>query len=506
MYQAFGKQVSTAALGLLITIFTAGGMALEPSSTGAQEDCAAGVCIADLRDLSVASMRQEAWRGQLAVLTTTPALRASGASAMHGEDSAAPNTPAADPAPPSILLRLISDNLRQYVRLDLPAAPTPPGGHPLVVFLHGWVGKDAAPEYALGARPGSMYRDLISRFTAAGFAVASPGFRGHGTVDSKPAEGLEFLHAWDTGSYLSPIFYARDVLNLLAALPSLPTILADNAQTDTLPTVDSSAVAMIAHSQGGDVLLTVLAVAGTNSRVATPISAASIWAGNIADRFTQAETFGPMGSSLQAFMAGDGNWTGTAVGRDGTVNRDFVFPWPPHWINTVDRSSAGWGWQEDTWSTPTVELAIEQKYTEMYTTINRYVNNIDDAAFSITRDAASRLRVNHDPRVNAVIPGIGGFNQAQYLTQPLNLHFSDRDYYSLPDWNRSLAARIKLAGGQANAHEYSGNTHSLTVSEHPWYSPPGTTEGASIALERDATLFHKTLRLHKTRRRGPDNP
>jgi dienelactone hydrolase len=478
--------------GLVLPALIGVVLALQPlSSQAAREDLSArrtAPCIDDLESLTVEALRRETWQGRLAVAALAPRLDREQSDEAHAA-AAAPEAP----APPAVLLSLVSDQLRQYARLDLPAAPPPATGHPLVVFIHGWIGRDAAPGYALGARPESMYRDLILRLTGAGFAVLSPGLRGHGTVQDIPAEGIEFLEAWDTGSYLSPVFYARDVLNLLSALPALNTRLAADGRTATLPAVNTAGVAMTAHSQGGDVLLTTLAVSGSNPRVATPVLAASIWSGNIADRFSQAETFGPMGSTVQAFIAGDGHWTGSAKGRDGTVNPDFVFPWPSHTIGTPDPTSSEWSWQAERWSTPTVREAIEQKYSEMYDTINRYVGNIDDATFSVARDSSGKLLVKHDRRIADVMPRIGGFNQERYLVQPLNLHFSDRDYYSLPSWNKTLANHIQARGGQAEAYEYAGTTHSLRISEHAWFSPPGTRDGVGIAMQRDIALFRRVL-------------
>jgi hypothetical protein len=37
------------------------------------------------------------------------------------------------------------DGLRQYARVDVPLGAMPADGYPVVVFLHGWVGEQAAP-------------------------------------------------------------------------------------------------------------------------------------------------------------------------------------------------------------------------------------------------------------------------------------------------------------------------------------------------------------------------
>jgi hypothetical protein len=367
----------------------------------------------------------------------------------------------------------------------------PNDGYPVLIFAHGWVGKDNAPDYNFGYDESSSYGEIVDFFVDAGFVVFTPGYRGHGTINDEPAEGIEFMHSWDNGSYLMPSFYSIDVLNLMAGLPSV------NQQpwqdwgfkAGQKPRLDLKRLHLLAHSQGGDVALGVLAASGEGSSSPHAIHSASIWSGNIPDRFTQAETFGPMGSSLQAFMSGDGSWTGSAIGNKGEVNPNFIFPWPSDWIGTLDPTSSLWSWQEKTWAAPTVEAATAKKYREMYSTINKQVENMNAVDFTISHDATGKLSVSHPELVEQKMLAIGGFNASQWLSEPLALHFSDRDYYSLPTWNNDLAKRINAQGGSAHTFVYPGNTHSLKKSQHPWFSPAGTNAGFSYALQRDLLLF-----------------
>ena len=167
------------------------------------------------------------------------------------------------------LAAYLSDGLRVYTRLDIPAGPVPARGFPVVIFVHGWVGEEAAPAYDFGYKPDSAMSEVLDAYVDAGFVVLTPGLRGHGAVNGVTAEGLEFLSAWDNRSYLSPIFYAIDVLNLLEGVQSLAEIdwrAHSYSEADNF-TVDLSRINIAGHSQGGDAVLTALAIAGEGSRV-----------------------------------------------------------------------------------------------------------------------------------------------------------------------------------------------------------------------------------------------
>lgn len=369
-----------------------------------------------------------------------------------------------------------SDGLRVYSRIDVPAAPVPEGGYPVVLFVHGWAGIEAAPKSNFYLDDDSNYQAMIASYVEAGFVVFTPGWRGHGTVNGVPADGIQFMQAWDNGSYLSPVFYAIDVLNLL-----------DSLVTFEKAELNLGSVNMVAHSQGGDVALLALAIAGEGSGVVTGISSASIWSGCFPSRFLQLETYEAMQKSPEAFLAGDGTWTGTATGESGATNPNFVFGYPADLIETphVDE----WTWQRDTFSIPTVADALEKKLGEMYGAINQYVEDIDDAEYKLLRSPGSKVEIVHDDRVRTAMSKIDAFYMEEYLTEPLVLQHSDRDFYSFSEWNADLCVRVNRAGGTCHDFEYVGNTHSLRVSENRWFSSADSVPGFDTAIRRDIALF-----------------
>jgi alpha-beta hydrolase superfamily lysophospholipase len=210
-----------------------------------------------------------------------------------------------------------------------------------------------------------------------------------------------------------------------------------------------------------------------------------------------------MASTLEAFMAGDGRWNGTAVGADGSINANFVFGYPADWIGTTDTESPKWTWQAETWSTPSVADAMARKFDEMYAAINRQVEDIDDAAYSLVKPKDGSFRFHHDPRVESGMARIGAFHSERFLTEPLHLHHSDQDYYSVPSWNRDLAQRINDGAGLARRFEYAGNTHSLGISEYEWFNDGEIVAGLPYAIERDLALFKNPARAREIGSTGP---
>lgn len=407
--------------------------------------------IASLTELSIQSLRDRCYGSQIKIEERVTSL-----------------------AHESFLTSYESDGLRVYARLDIPLSPMPARGYPVVLFVHGWVGINDAPSLNFYYEEDNNYGDMIGAYVDAGFVVLTPGWRGHATVNGVPADGIGFMQAWDNGSYLSPVFYAIDVLNLLDSLSSISRL-------------DLSNINLVAHSQGGDVALIALAVAGEDSKVRNEIQAASIWSGNIPSRFTQLETFWPMQTSPEAFMSGDGTWNGTAVGADGRENERFIFGYPSDWIGTVNVEE--WTWQKDTWSVPNVPDAIILKLEQMYNAINTHVEEIDDADYKMARADGPAFAILHDARVVDAMGQIDAFDKEQFLTEPLALHHSDRDFYSFPEWNTDLCRRVNASGGRCQSFEYPENTHSLRVSKHRWFSSETTVAGFSYVIQRDIALF-----------------
>lgn len=382
-----------------------------------------------------------------------------------------------------------SDGLRVYARVDLPNAPAPAKGYPVVVFAHGWAGADAAPTWPFACDPRSIYGEMIDAYVQAGFVVISPGFRGHGTVAGRPAEGLDWVKAFDNGSYLSPSLYAIDTLNLISALGSMADAvwLGSGARREGGLRVDLDRVFVKGHSQGGDVALIVLAATGRGARSGLRLAGGSIWAGTFPDRFTQLRAYDPMQSAPEAFLAGDGTWTGTARGRDGRINPNFVFGWPSDTIGTPD--PAGWTWQTKAWSQPSVRASVERKIGEMYEVLNTRVEALSGLTWRIAPRPNGGFDVIHDPRITGSMGAVGGDARPELLTAPMILHASDHDFYSTPAWNLGLCSRVVAAGGKCRAFIYPGATHGLAKSPHAWFSPPGTEAGFSAMLDRDLAFF-----------------
>ena len=375
-----------------------------------------------------------------------------------------------------------SDGLRVYARLLLPAAAMPAPGYPAAILAHGWVGLPSAASWDFLESGDSASAEMARRYLDAGIAVVIPGFRGHGVIAGRQADGVEYIETWDNSSYLSPLFYAIDLINLYAAMQRIDpaALLPGEAR------VDSGRISLSGHSQGADAALTAMAVIGNNPAFPTGLHAASLWSGCIAGRTEQVLVYGPMADSPQSFLAGDGSWNGTPMGAAGEVNRDFVFGFPGDGIGTPQVEE--WTWQRDIWRYDTVEESLRVRLNDMYDRYESGVGDIMDVSYRLIR-VDGELQLVHDPAIAAVLPELGGFRQHRHFDMPINLHYSDRDYYSLPEWNLDLARRVRAAGGEAEAYQYTGVNHSLRASEHEWFTPRQTADAIPRVAERDIRLF-----------------
>lgn len=171
------------------------------------------------------------------------------------------------------LLSYESDGLKVFARMNVPSGDIPPHGFPVVVFAHGFSPNPDDPDYF--QRP--YYEMWVNSYARKGYLTIMPGYRGHGIVDGEPAGGYDYFEKF-AGCYLTSPFYAIDLLNLLAGLPSLA--LPDRTRPDICPPgsplADTKNIFLSAHSMGGEVALIVLAAS-------RQFNAASIWAGVCAD-------------------------------------------------------------------------------------------------------------------------------------------------------------------------------------------------------------------------------
>lgn len=450
--------------------------------TSARADLEADVRLPSLEGLTIDSLRKRRFGSSITVQTD---LKKSPAAQAYAKKFFGRN----QPTYASVIASYRSDGLRLYTRVDVPNTPSPPGGYPVIVFLHGWVGYDAAKEFHFSYTPASIYADMIDAYAKAGFVVFTPGYRGHGTINGVVADGRASMAAWDNATHISPIFYAVDALNLIDGLKSIERINwqqwghgSRNVQ------LDLRRLSIAGHSQGGDVALIVLATSGRGSRVTNRPKAASIMSGTFVDRFTQEETFRPMAETTEAFLSGDGTWTGSATGKDGQINHHFVFAWPSDGIKNPD--PATWTSQKQKFAPQSVREVLESGYSEIYKHLNEQVYDLRDARFSMTLNGSAKgYSVNHDPRVRSIMGRLGAFRQDKLITAHLSLHFSDRDYFSLPGWNRDLCIRIVQSGGNCTSYEYPGNSHIMRLGIGPWFSPEGSREAYSLIVERDLAEF-----------------
>jgi dienelactone hydrolase len=315
-----------------------------------------------------------------------------------------------------------SDGLRVYTRVDIPPTSMPPGGYPVIIFAHGWVGASGAPTYRFNYSAGSYYGDEIDAWVKAGYVVLMPGFRGHGTVKGVPAEGLDYIKAYDNGSYLSPIFYAIDILNLLEGVDSLNHV---NWRRSGYPNgpgvrIDKRRIFLTGHSQGGDAALTALVVS-SSPHLRNTFAGASIFNGCFEGRIEQGAFYGPQENAF------------------GVQSDPAYYPHMPYW------------WVgDDSWYWLSIDEAIAYKKDQMYTTVRTYVADQKHA----------------DPDANSLVTimaGLDAYKHAHYIKVPLDLHYSDWDYYSIPSWNATLVRKIRSLGGTSNAFLYPGNAHELDV-------------------------------------------
>ena len=159
------------------------------------------------------------------------------------------------------LVSYISGGLKVHALIATPRGDKPPGGFPVLVANHGH--HPDPPRYGITAdgvdwRPGDYYRQIPELFTAMGFLVLMPDYRGHSN-----SEGLEY-----TEGMLESLYCTEDVLALVAGL-------------DDIEDADLRNVFMWGHSMGGEV--TLRALLATDK-----VKGASLWSSVGGDIWDQA--------------------------------------------------------------------------------------------------------------------------------------------------------------------------------------------------------------------------
>lgn len=134
----------------------------------------------------------------------------------------------------------MSDGLKIYGLLTVPAGEKPETGWPVIIFNHGYIPPE---QYQTTER----YVAYVDAFARNGYIVFKPDYRGHGNSEGRPE-----------GAYYSPA-YTADVLNAVASLKQYKD-------------ADPGKIGMWGHSLGGNLTLRVMVTSGD-------IKAGVIWAG-----------------------------------------------------------------------------------------------------------------------------------------------------------------------------------------------------------------------------------
>ncbi len=461
-----------------LLFIAAGFVCVACSSTQSEREANSDKLLQSLETLTVKSLRQRHYKSDIIV-------------EEFSRDSCVGNNPIlsqpdARHSYKSFMASFRSDGLRQYARITVPSITPPENGYPFVLFLHGYIGKDKAPDYSIGCNPENMYySELTDAFARSGFAVLAPGYRGHATVNAVAAEGIEYMEAFDQGAGLSTQFYAIDALNFAAGISNIDGAKFAKQSFD----FDMSQYFLVGHSQGGDAGLTFLSVIGEGHQDELMPVHSALWSGTFLNRLTALEEMVPMTMTAEAFLAGDGQWNGTALGANGEENPNFIYGFPPDWIETPHPNE--WSWQNKSFTEPDVMAAISTATETMYVELEEHVEGLEDLSFSLSDGQHNEGIVEHDPRIASVFPQIGGYNYEKYLSENLTLHVPEKDYYSQIAWNQDLCDRIRDKGANCSLVVYPHNNHSMRASPYEWFSPKETEDGYPVMIANMIAEFSK---------------
>ena len=137
----------------------------------------------------------------------------------------------------------LSEGLRIYALLTVPAGERPAAGWPVIVFNHGYIPPDVY-------RTTERYVAYVDAIASSGYIVLKPDYRGHGETEGEAM-----------GAYGYPD-YSVDVLNAVASI-------------ERYPDADPDRIGMWGHSMGGFITLRCMVITDD-------VKAGVIWGGVVA--------------------------------------------------------------------------------------------------------------------------------------------------------------------------------------------------------------------------------
>jgi dipeptidyl aminopeptidase/acylaminoacyl peptidase len=179
----------------------------------------------------------------------------------------------------------LSDGLKIFGLLTVPAGSRPATGWPVVIFNHGYI---PPAQY----RTTERYVAYVDAFARRGYIVFKSDYRGHGSSDGQASS-----------AYGSPD-YAVDVLNAVATLKRFPQ-------------ADRDRIGMWGHSMGGNLTLRALVIDHD-------IKVAVIWAGVVASYRDLLENWHPPAGSGPPPSVRN-SWRQAFIARFGTPEQNPAF-------------------------------------------------------------------------------------------------------------------------------------------------------------------------------------
>jgi uncharacterized membrane protein/fermentation-respiration switch protein FrsA (DUF1100 family) len=145
----------------------------------------------------------------------------------------------------SFIISFTVDGLKEYSLMNVPNAPAPMSGFPVVIVDHGYIQPDQYDTV-------NSYKSETDYFANQGFLVLKPDYRGNGNSDVTDIGLMRFA-------------YPVDVLTLIASL-------------NNVPQADKNHISLWSHSMGGEVTLEVLEVLKSHPDLSSGIKSAAFWA------------------------------------------------------------------------------------------------------------------------------------------------------------------------------------------------------------------------------------